>query len=194
MAVTMTAREEAFGWAFSARCWAIRGGAFARLHAAACLAAGEGSECAAGLREMLDKPDAVARRLTLARHAQPVAGRPAARPRGRRAGLRRGARDDARALRPGARRATEARLVAARGRMAGGAAMTRQGATERPWTCSEVARLCELAGKATRREICRELRRSRMSVQKKAARLGLSLRVRSGGSSGATSARRGAPA
>lgn len=56
--------------------------------------------------------------------------------------------------------------------------MTRKGATERPWTCSEVEWLRENAGKRTRRDICRELRRSRMSVQKKAARLGLSLRVR----------------
>lgn len=54
----------------------------------------------------------------------------------------------------------------------------RRGSKTRPWTCSEVERLGALAGKATRREICRELRRSRMSVQKKAARLGLSLRVR----------------
>lgn len=48
----------------------------------------------------------------------------------------------------------------------------------RPWTTSEVARLREMAGEADRREICRELKRSRMSVQKKAAREGLSLRVR----------------
>ena len=56
VAVTMTAREEALGWAFSARCWAIRGGAFARMHSEACLAAGEGRECAAELRAMLDSP------------------------------------------------------------------------------------------------------------------------------------------
>lgn len=54
----------------------------------------------------------------------------------------------------------------------------RRGSKTRPWTCSEVERLRELAGRADRREICRELRRSRMSVQKKAAREGLSLRVR----------------
>lgn len=52
----LTDEEIALGWAFSARCWAMRGGNFEKARAAACLAAGEGRECAAELREMLDSP------------------------------------------------------------------------------------------------------------------------------------------
>lgn len=49
--------------------------------------------------------------------------------------------------------------------------MTRKGARQRPWTTREVDRLVELAGRVPRREICRELRRSRKSVESEAARL-----------------------
>lgn len=53
----------------------------------------------------------------------------------------------------------------------------RKGSAARPWTTEEVRYLAEHAGKIPRREICRALRRSSMSVKKKAGSLGLSLRV-----------------
>lgn len=55
--------------------------------------------------------------------------------------------------------------------------MMRKGSAARPWTTSEARYLATHAGRVPRREICRTLRRSSMSVKKKAARLGLSLRV-----------------
>lgn len=49
--------------------------------------------------------------------------------------------------------------------------MTKRGAKQRPWTVSEERRLVEWAGAIPRREICRRLRRSRKSVERKAASL-----------------------
>ena len=54
--------------------------------------------------------------------------------------------------------------------------MTRKGSSQRPWTTDEVEALRSMAGRVTRREICRQLKRSRKSVEHAAARLGLSLR------------------
>lgn len=54
--------------------------------------------------------------------------------------------------------------------------MTRRGSAQRPWTTEEIATLQDMAGRLPRREICRELKRSRKSVEHAAARLGLSLR------------------
>lgn len=47
----------------------------------------------------------------------------------------------------------------------------RRGARRREWTTDEVRRLVDMAGRVTRREICRELRRSRASVVSKANEL-----------------------
>ncbi len=47
----------------------------------------------------------------------------------------------------------------------------RKGARRNDWTCSELAYLREMAGVASRRDICRHLRRSAKSVQRKADRL-----------------------
>lgn len=49
--------------------------------------------------------------------------------------------------------------------------------TGRPWSTEELAYLRENAGTLTRREICLELRRSRKSVERMAARHGISLRT-----------------
>lgn len=49
--------------------------------------------------------------------------------------------------------------------------MTRKGARQRGWTTEEVRALVDMAGRVTRREICRRLRRSRKSVECKAAEL-----------------------
>lgn len=54
--------------------------------------------------------------------------------------------------------------------------MTRKGSAQRPWTTDELDRLRDMAGRLPRRDICRELKRSRKSVEHAAARLGLSLR------------------
>ena len=54
--------------------------------------------------------------------------------------------------------------------------MTRKGSAQRPWTTDEIETLRGMAGRLPRREICRELKRSRKSVEHAAARLGLSLR------------------
>lgn len=47
----------------------------------------------------------------------------------------------------------------------------RRGARRREWTTDEVRRLVDMAGRVPRREICRQLRRSRKSVERKAAEL-----------------------
>lgn len=47
----------------------------------------------------------------------------------------------------------------------------RRGARRRDWTTDEVRRLVDMAGRVPRREICRELRRSRKAVEHKAAEL-----------------------
>ena len=47
----------------------------------------------------------------------------------------------------------------------------RRGARRREWTTDEVRRLVDMAGRIPRREICRRLRRSRKSVERKAAEL-----------------------
>lgn len=52
----------------------------------------------------------------------------------------------------------------------------RKGEARRDWTTAEVGYLLDAAGRVPRREICRHLRRSRKSVERKAACLGLSLR------------------
>lgn len=49
--------------------------------------------------------------------------------------------------------------------------MTKKGARQRPWTTEEVRRLVDMAGRVTRREICRALRRSSRSVVRKAEEL-----------------------
>lgn len=54
--------------------------------------------------------------------------------------------------------------------------MTRRGSAQRPWTTAEIDRLRDMAGRIPVREICRQLKRSRKSVEHAAARLGLSLR------------------
>lgn len=54
--------------------------------------------------------------------------------------------------------------------------MTRRGSAQRTWTTAEIDRLRDMAGRIPVREICRQLKRSRKSVEHAAARLGLSLR------------------
>lgn len=54
--------------------------------------------------------------------------------------------------------------------------MTRKGAQQFGWTTADEQFLLKSAGVLTRREICRELKRSRKSVEHKAKRLGISLR------------------
>lgn len=54
--------------------------------------------------------------------------------------------------------------------------MTRKGAKQFGWTTADEQFLLKYAGVLTRREICRELKRSRKSVEHKAKRLGISLR------------------
>ncbi len=52
----------------------------------------------------------------------------------------------------------------------------RKGAERVDWTTSEIRFLVDAAGRLPRREICQQLRRSKKSVERTAARLGLSLR------------------
>ena len=52
----------------------------------------------------------------------------------------------------------------------------RKGQRRRDWSTKDVARLREMAGRATRREICRELKRSSRAVECKASEIGVSLR------------------
>lgn len=54
--------------------------------------------------------------------------------------------------------------------------MTRKGAKQNAWTTTDEQFLIKYAGVLTRREICRELKRSHRSVETKAERLGISLR------------------
>ena len=54
--------------------------------------------------------------------------------------------------------------------------MTRKGARQQAWTTEEITQLQDMAGRLSRREICRSLKRTRKSVQCMADRLGLSLR------------------
>lgn len=54
--------------------------------------------------------------------------------------------------------------------------MTRRGAAQRPWTTEEIASLIDMAGRLSKREICRQLRRSSASVKTMACRLDISLR------------------
>lgn len=54
--------------------------------------------------------------------------------------------------------------------------MTRNGSSQRPWTTNELEYLRDAAGRLTRREICRTLKRSNGAVKMAAKRLGLSLR------------------
>ena len=54
--------------------------------------------------------------------------------------------------------------------------MTRKGAKQQGWTTSDEQFLFKYAGVLTRREICRELKRSTESVRSKAKRYGISLR------------------
>jgi hypothetical protein len=54
--------------------------------------------------------------------------------------------------------------------------VTRKGSRQTPWTTDEINRLRDMAGRLSIRDICRDLKRSSMSVKKAAARLGLSLR------------------
>lgn len=54
--------------------------------------------------------------------------------------------------------------------------MTRKGAKQHGWTTADEQFLLKYAGVLTRREICRELKRSTESVRNKAKRYGISLR------------------
>lgn len=54
--------------------------------------------------------------------------------------------------------------------------MTRKGSRQSDWTTDDIAYLLDTAGRLSLRVICRELKRSSMSVKKMAARLNLSLR------------------
>lgn len=58
--------------------------------------------------------------------------------------------------------------------------MTRKGAKQSAWTTKEEQFLLDNAGVLTRREICKELKRSAKSVKRKAERLGISLRCYTG--------------
>jgi hypothetical protein len=55
--------------------------------------------------------------------------------------------------------------------------MTRRGASQVPWTTSDIKLLSDGAGKIPVLEICRQVKRTRTAVCKMASRLGLSLRV-----------------
>lgn len=52
----------------------------------------------------------------------------------------------------------------------------REGARRNDWTTDEIAYLMDTAGRLSRREICKHLKRSKSSVERMAHRLGLSLR------------------
>lgn len=54
--------------------------------------------------------------------------------------------------------------------------MTRKGVKQKNWTSSELEFLRNSAGKLSRREICRQLKRSKNSVEMKSRCLGVSLR------------------
>lgn len=54
--------------------------------------------------------------------------------------------------------------------------MTRKGARQSSWTTTDEQFLLKYAGVLTRREICKELKRSSQSVKTKAKRFGISLR------------------
>lgn len=54
--------------------------------------------------------------------------------------------------------------------------MTRKGARQQSWSIDEITQLKDMAGRLSRREICRSLHRSRKSVQCMSDRLGISLR------------------
>lgn len=54
--------------------------------------------------------------------------------------------------------------------------MTRKGAKQQAWTTAEEQYLRDNAGRMSRREICRQLKRSSRSIETKARRLGVSLR------------------
>lgn len=54
--------------------------------------------------------------------------------------------------------------------------MTRKGSRQRAWSREDERALAEMAGREPKREICRRLKRSGKAVERKAARMGLSLR------------------